>query len=139
VIDIYPQIRAAGAEVIAISFAATKFVAHYVEKYPLPFPAVSDPEREAYRAFELARTHWLEFLRPAVIWRYLRLMFRGWMPGKIRKDDDLLQLGGDFVLDAARQVVYAYRSAEPTDRPGMAELLAAVEKAEDGTCGEPIP
>jgi peroxiredoxin len=132
VVEVYPQIREAGAEVIAVSFSAPKFVAHFVQKYPLPFPAVSDPEGEAYRAFALGKTGWLDFLRPAVICGYLRLMFRGWLPGKMRRDDDLLQLGGDFVLDGERRVIYAYRSADATDRPGVEELVAAVKKAGHG-------
>jgi hypothetical protein len=33
------------------------------------------------------------------------------------------------VLDKQRRLVYAYRSAEPTDRPSIAALARAVEQA----------
>lgn len=125
---VYPELRKLGAEVVAVSFAPPRLVKNYVEKYPLPFPVVSDPERAAYRALALDRTTWREILRPRVLGRYLRFLFQGWMPQMGNREEDVLQLGGDFVLDAARKLVYAYRSAEPTDRPSAAELLEAVRR-----------
>ncbi len=68
-------------------------------------------------------------LRPSVLSRYLRLMFRGWWPRKTDKDEDILQLGGDFVIDSGRHLVYAHPSLEPTDRPRVSELLEAVRMA----------
>ena len=43
----------------------------------------------------------------------------------------MFQLGGDFVIDARGRLAYAYRSAEPTDRPAVAELLKAIRAAGD--------
>jgi peroxiredoxin len=129
---VYEEIRRLGGEVLAVSFTGPRQVAAYLERYPLPFPAVSDPERTAYRAFALEQTSWGRMLRPAVLARYLLLMVRGWMPWKPKEGDDLLQLGGDFVLDQARRVVHAYRSAEPTDRPPARQLLEAVLWASGG-------
>jgi peroxiredoxin len=125
----YPDIRALGGEVLAVSFSPPAKVAAYVARHPLPFPAVSDPDRQGYRAFLLARTTWRTFFRPAVLGRYLRLMFKGWMPRREDPEADLLQLGGDFVLDARRRVVLVYRSADPTDRPPARQLVEAVRRA----------
>ena len=41
----------------------------------------------------------------------------------------MLQLGGDFVLDGAGRLTHAWRSAKPTDRPAVADLLAAGRQA----------
>lgn len=125
--EIYDNIRTAGAEVIAVSFSGPKFVANYVKKYPLPFPAVSDPERRAYQQFSLGKTSWLEMFHPRVIWGYVRLMLKGWSLWKTQKGDDLLQLGGDIILDQDRKVIYHYPSQEPTDRPPVKELIRHVE------------
>jgi hypothetical protein len=65
-------------------------------------------------------------LRPGVILRYLRLIFRGWRPQLVREGEDILQLGGDFVVDREGHLIYAYRSAEPTDRPSVEALLQAM-------------
>jgi peroxiredoxin len=125
----YEEIRTLGGEVLAVSFAGPDRVAAYVARYPLPFPALADPSRDAYHAFELTRTSWLRMLSPRVLLKYLGLVLRGWMPWKPAAKEDLLQLGGDFVLDRQRRIVYAYPSANPTDRPAVEELVQAVRTA----------
>jgi hypothetical protein len=53
-------------------------------------------------------------------------MLRGRLPLGPQKGDDFMQLGGDFVVDVARRLVYAYPSANATDRPAADELVRAV-------------
>ena len=125
----YDEIRGLNGEVLAVSFAGPERVAAYLARYPLPFPVFADPGLEAYRAFALGRTSWLRLLNPVVILKYVGLMFRGWRPGKPAAQEDLMQLGGDFVLDGRRRLVYAYRSADPTDRPPVEDLVNAVRAA----------
>lgn len=126
---IYPQIQAASGDVLAVSFTKPQLAAMILERDPLPFPAVCDPSLTAYQTFGLGRTSWAAMFRPRVMWRYMITLLRGWMPRKLSKQQDLLQLGGDFVLDSQRRLVYAYRSVEPTDRPSPRELLRAVAAA----------
>jgi peroxiredoxin len=121
--------------VLAVSFSRPDKVAAYVARYPFPFPVVADPDRVAYRAFELGRTTWRDMMRGRVLGRYLQLIWQKGLPRKRHAGEDLLQLGGDFVLDGRRRVVYAYRSADPTDRPDPADLVQAV-KAAVGTAGQ---
>ena len=127
--DQYEEIRRLGGEVLVVSFAQPAFLALYEREQSLPFPIVADPTLTAYQAFGLERTSWRAMLRGGVLWRYFRLMLRGWSPKRGNKGEDVLQLGGDFVLDERRRLVYAHRSAEPTDRPPAAELLKAIAKA----------
>ena len=61
-----------------------------------------------------------------MLWRFVKVMLHGWLPRKPGANEDVLQLGGDFVLDRQRRVVYAHASRDPTDRPSNAELLNAV-------------
>jgi peroxiredoxin len=125
----YEEIRRLGGDVLVVSFARPAFLALYERDQALPFTLVTDPSLTAYHAFGLKHASWPEILRGRVLWRYLRLMVRGWAPQRGNKGEDVLQLGGDFVLDEARRLVYAHRSAEPTDRPPVAELLQAVARA----------
>ncbi len=122
----YDELRHLGAEVLAVSFTRPERVAAYLERHPLPFPALCDPERTAYRDFGLGQTSWREMLRPGVLAGYLRLVLRGWIPEKSGPGEDVLQLGGDFVLDGRRRLVYAYRSKGPADRPPADDLVRAV-------------
>jgi hypothetical protein len=127
--DHYDEIRALGGEAIVVSFAKPAFVTMYLKDNPMPFPVLSDPTRAAYQAFGLERISWLTFLRGRTILRYVRLMFQGWLPRRAQEGADVLQLGGDFVLDAQRRLIYAFRGTTPTDRPSPAELLGALRAA----------
>ncbi len=126
---IYEAVRALGAEVLVVSFTPPARVAAYLAKYPKLFPVVSDPELSAYRSFGLEKASRLRMLCPDILVRFIGLMLRGWVPKQPHKGDDLLQLGGDFVLDAAGRVRYAHPSAHPADRPSGAALLQAVQRA----------
>jgi len=125
---IYPEIQQFGGEVLAVSFTPPARVKAYLEQYPLPFPVVSDSSLAAYKRFSLERTSVGSLFRPGVILRYLLAMARGWLPTKPGKGEDILQLGGDFILDGSRRLVYAHPSAEPTDRPAVQDLLAVMKK-----------
>jgi peroxiredoxin len=123
---IYGEIQALGGEVIVVSFAPPRALAFYLKATPQPFPVVSDPDRTVYHAFSLGRTRLLAFLRPSVIWHYLRLIFRGWLPKGPGEDKDVMQLGGDFVIDRAGRLAYAYPSKDAADRPSNDVLLTAL-------------
>ncbi len=126
---IYGDIRGLGGEVLVVSFTPPPKVAAYLARYELPFAVVSDPDLAAYKSFGLERTTVGSLFRPSVIFHYLKLIFRGWLPRKPGRGEDVLQLGGDFVLDRERRLVYAHPSQEPTDRPTNDELLDAIRRA----------
>lgn len=113
---------------LVVSFTPPERVAAYLAKYPQPFPVVSDPTLAAYKGFGLERTTVGSMLRLGVIGRFLKLILRGWLPKKPGKGEDVLQLGGDFVLDKTGRVVYAHPSSEPTDRPTATDLLAVLRQ-----------
>jgi hypothetical protein len=117
------------AQVVAVSFTPPARVAAFLTVRPLPFPALSDPESNAYRAFSLGRTSWDAMLHPRVLLGYLKLIWRGTRPEKPEPGEDLFQLGGDFILDGAGRLVFAYPSKTSTDRPSVTVLLDAVRKA----------
>lgn len=125
----YATIRQLGGEVLAVSFSKPERVAAFLQPHPLPFPTVSDPELEAYRTFTLGRTSWQSLLGLGVMARFAGMLWRGWLPRKPSAGDDLWQLGGDFVLDRERRLVFAYRSSEPTDRPAPEVLIEAMRRA----------
>lgn len=125
---IVDSIRQLGGDVLAISFAPAAFLSNFEKKQGLSFPIYSDAPRAAYNAFQLDRAKWSDFLRPLVIGKYLAHMSRGWMPGKPLQNDDLLQLGGDFIVLPDGSVPYSYRSVDPTDRPSNAALIKEFQK-----------
>ena len=125
----WEEIGRAGGEALLVVQAPPALLAAFLKRRPLPFPAVSDPSRASYQAFGLERTTRWKALRPRLLLRYLRLIFRNWPPDMPNGKEDVLQLGGDFVLDAEGRLHFVYRSADPTDRPGVDVLLGAVRAA----------
>lgn len=124
------QFAARGCSVLVVTQAQPKWLAHYAERTNWGVPLTCDPERRAYAAFGLERAKWRTFFSPRVLWGYFRAMFRGYRVRAPYAGEDLLQLGGDFVLARDRRVVRALRSANPTDRPAVADLLAALPSVE---------
>lgn len=124
-----PAIEQLGGAVLVVSFMPPALVRAFLAELPQPFPVVSDPDRIAYQAFALRRAKWTDFLHPLVIGHYLKLIFRGWWPGRPAEGADVLQLGGDFVLDREGNVIFAHVSDDASDRPTNDVLLAALRRA----------
>lgn len=120
------RFAARGCSVAAVCQAQPEHLAAFLSRRPWDVPVLSDPGRRAYRAFGLERTGWLTFFRPEVLGGYLRGLLKGYGLKKPVAGEDVRQLGGDFLLSRSGAVVYAFRSSDPTDRPTVAALLAAV-------------
>jgi hypothetical protein len=93
----------------------------------VPYPVLVNRDRSAYRSWgarpRLDRDVWGD---PHVWLHYTRELLDG---ERLRRPgSDTLQLGGDFVLDPQRIVTYA-RPQQRDDRPPVAELLRALERA----------
>lgn len=119
------RFRAADINVLAITQAKPELLTRFLRNTPLPFPLVGDPDRAAYRALSLGRTNWFSFIRPSVLFGFARHVVAGVRPRVPYWGQDVLQLGGDFLLDRAGRVVFAHRSRTAVDRPGVDTLLAA--------------
>jgi len=118
------DILEAGASVLVITQSRPEAVA----AMSLPLPTVCDLDRTAYRYFGLERGHWSMFLRRGVLARYGSLIFGGWRPHSGEAGEDMLQLGGDFILSEDRRLVYAHRSKDPADRPAARTLVAQLQQ-----------
>jgi hypothetical protein len=124
----YAEFQQLGVAVVAVSMSTPDALTRYLAEHPLPFFIVADPERRAYASFGLQRTTWGRIARPAVVWRYIKMIARGAKVRRIPEGEDALQLGGDFLFDRDRRLAWARPSADPTDRPTAAELLATVRE-----------
>jgi hypothetical protein len=120
------RFAARGCSVLVVAQAKPEVLSLYLSRFKWAVPLVSDPERTAYSAFGLERTNWLTFFKPRVLGGYLWKMFKGSRVHKPYAGEDVLQLGGDFILARDRRVIFAYPSADPTDRPSVSALLAAL-------------
>ena len=118
----YTEIQTLGGVVVGVSFESRDRLFQMSRQMQLPFPVLSDPEKDAYRAFGLSSGKLRRIFGPGTIRAYAKLLAAGQMYHFRRSD--FLQLGGDFVIDAAGFVRYEYRRGAPHDRPLVDQIIA---------------
>lgn len=120
------QFKKAGCGIVVVSQGKAEVLAHFERKNPMPFPVTGDPERAVYKAFGLTRTSFLTFLMPWILWQYVVKVFTGTPVRVPYLSEDVTQLGGNFLLDQAGNVLWQFKSKNPTRRPSVDEMLKAV-------------
>lgn len=118
------EIRLAKADILVITQSRPQAIVATATS----LPTVCDPDRAAYRYFGLDRGRWSMFFRWRVLIRYLSLIFTGWRPRAVEPGEDMLQLGGDFIVSADQCLVYAHWSDDPADRPDVNELVLRIQQ-----------
>jgi hypothetical protein len=123
------DIRAAGGELAAVTLTRPEHVAGWLRLVPKPYPVFSDPSMRSYVAFGLGRVPLTTLLRPGVLAHYLALWWRGQSWRRPYPGDDLLQLGGDFVIGPDGRLAFAFRGEDPGKRPAAEVIVDAVRRA----------
>jgi len=119
--DHYATFREMNAEVIALAAVDRKPLAGFARELKLPFPVLSDVTAEVYRAFGLGKGMVIRsrtlLVAARLVWRAKRLY---------RPVGDIMQVGGDFIVDGNGIIRYAHSSEDPTDRPDVIELMRLI-------------
>ena len=121
----YGNIQAKGSEVAAISFEPKDRLFQLTRQLQLPFPVLSDPERDVYAAYSLAQGSLLKIFSPKTVWTYAKHFARG--RRYEHAASDWKPLGGDFILGDDGTVLYGHRGQTPADRPSVARLIAKLD------------
>ncbi|MFQ5852367.1 MAG: SelL-related redox protein [Candidatus Binatia bacterium] len=114
-----------GVAIIVVSFARPEGLVLYQMHHRWPFVLLADPDRNAYRYFDLKRLPWFRVFSLSTLRFYLRLLRKGRRIQNYGKDD-YYQAGGDFLLDREGTVLFAHRSRNPSDRPAAKRLLEEI-------------
>lgn len=110
-----------------VTFDAEFMAMAYVKSVEKSWPLLLDPEQQLYEAYGMDHGGWWAIYGLPSIWNYLKLIFRGRLPGKPGKD--WRQLGGDILIDPNGIVRLHYISTGPHDRPGVETILSVVERS----------
>jgi|TARA_B100000809_G_scaffold265761_1_gene325614 peroxiredoxin Q/BCP len=121
----YGDIEAKGAEVVAIFFEPRDRLFQLTRQLQLPYPVLSDPERDVYAAYSLAQGNLLKIFSPKTVWIYVKHFARG--RRYEHAASDWKQLGGDFILGEDGTVLYEHRGQTPADRPTVASLISKLD------------
>ncbi len=121
----YAEIQAKGADVVAISFEPRDRLFQLSRQMQLPFPILSDPERDVYFAYSLTQGSWFKIFSPQTVWTYLKHFARG--RRYQHAVSDWKQLGGNFILGQDGIVLFEHRGETPADRPSVASLIEMLD------------
>lgn len=112
---------------MVVSFAEPDRLVPYQRHHRWPFVLLADPDRSAYRTFDLHRIPWYRLLSPSTLKLYLKLLIEGRRIQNYGRDD-YYQAGGDFLVDCNGKVLFSYQSHDPSDRPPVSRLLAEIDR-----------
>ncbi|MEZ6141641.1 MAG: peroxiredoxin-like family protein [Zavarzinella sp.] len=121
--EILPQLLEMQVDTIVITMSKPKAIESFLREYPQPFPLYGNPSLTLYIAVGFGRTSWLNFFRPTVVWKYLKMIFQGFRVRAIAEGEDALQLGGDLLFSPEAGIEWCYASKDAVDRPSNEEIL----------------
>jgi len=119
-----PQFEQAGSRVVLVGMGTPEESAAFLKHAGVPFPMISDPKRQLYRAFGLKMAAALELLSPALAFKALATMARGHSVGL--PIGDVRQLPGVFVINTGGRIVYSHVASDAADHPDPEKILSAL-------------
>lgn len=120
-------LQSQGVRVVVVSFGCRDGAAHWIKETGCAYDMLLDPQRQLYVAFSLGSSLWkvLNFRNMLVYGEHVAqdLEFPKQLPSI---QDDMFQLGGDFVLDDQGTVVFSHSCQSPIDRPSVYRILSGI-------------
>ena len=135
------QIDAAGLDVAVITQGTVEATALFVKEFAPGLLALSDPTREAYKAYGLERGNIFETV---LNWKVIRAVRKAREKGFYLEEppegQDAMQMSGTFVVGTNGRVLLPYYYDNIADHPSLDLLLSGVlstgwDKSFDGPVG----
>lgn len=122
-IDEFPH----NTKVAVITFSAPEMVGAYVEHHKLDMPVLIDSDLACYKAYGLERGSKTRVWGWRSGWKYAQILWKHKSFEALQAtDEDTLQLGGDFVVDAHGNLLYGFWGEGPDDRPTVTGLIKSL-------------
>ena len=118
--DDYQRFLDAGGDVAVITMGTVEQTAAFRDRNRLPFVCLADPQRIAYRAYDVAIGTVSQVAGPAVWAGGLKATLRA---GFAKPIGDVLQLHGSFIVDTQGVVRYIHRPKHSADQPTNNALI----------------
>jgi peroxiredoxin len=114
-----------GLRVVPIGQGTPEELQKFINGRNLPFQLLTDPDREAYRAYGLERGSAGQIFSREVVVEGLKAASEGHVMSKVV--GDVMQLPGSFVIEDGT-IVFAHRGRLSSDVGDPDDLVAAVTK-----------
>lgn len=116
------EIEAAGLKIVLVHMIPSDNEAEmFFARWRLhDVPRISDPEREVYKKFGLARGSTWQVLGPSAMWRGFTSVLQGNLPGA--PQGDVFQLPGAFLVED-EHIVRGFRAQNSGEQANFDELL----------------
>uniref|UniRef100_A0A3Q4B675 Selenoprotein L n=1 Tax=Mola mola TaxID=94237 RepID=A0A3Q4B675_MOLML len=113
-------------EAVVVSFGCQEGASHWLQETGCQYDMLLDPDRKIYAAFGLGVSlrKVLNFGNMLLYAEYI-LKDMKFPRGLPSIQDDMFQLGGDFVLDEHGRVLFSHCCQSPIDRPSVKDILSA--------------
>jgi peroxiredoxin len=122
--DHYDEIRARGAEVVAIGTGDDRYAREFVADEAIPYPVLVDDAGRAARAAAVQVSSFLGLFDPRT-WAATRETWRrGYRIHRAGKR--VTQLGATFMIARGPRLLYEHVDADSTDHAPLDEVLAAL-------------
>ena len=115
------QFDQAGAQVVIVGLGTPEQSEEFKNKFQVPFPIISDPEKILYGAFGLKQMSPLGFLSPSLFAKSLSTMAKGHVMGI--PAGDVRQLPGVFVINTDGRIEFSHYARDPADHPDPDTIL----------------
>ncbi|XP_038585109.1 uncharacterized protein LOC119910525 [Micropterus salmoides] len=113
-------------EVVVVSFGCQEGASHWLQETGCQYDMLLDRDRKIYAEFGLGASlkKVLSFSNMLLYAEYVvdNMEFPRGLPSI---EDDMFQLGGDFVLDEHGRVLFSHCCQSPIDRPSVEDILSA--------------
>lgn len=125
----YTRFQAAGLEIFAVGMGTPARTKRFRKEWQLPFPVLADPRRKAYQFYGLMRVDFRQISAHGAGGAARGVARHGVGVARygvaVSPDQDMLQLGGVFIVDTEGIIRYAHRARQTFDNPSPGELLRA--------------
>ncbi len=126
----------AGLSVVVLTPDRPSRARKFVEDYKVPFPTLTDPERNAYRAYGLMDGTLGQLINPNIVARGVGATLKGNILG--RPTSSPRQLPGTAIVDGTGRLLHLHHARDAADHLTSGQLIALARKHE-ASAGTDVP
>jgi peroxiredoxin len=113
-------------KIVVVTFEDSLLSRSYVEETSLTWPLIIDENRELYRSYGMLSASFWNIWGPKTWLVYLKEIIKG---QKLKKSKaDVMQRGGDVLIDPNGIVQMYYAGEGPADRPSVEMILKIIKE-----------